>query len=64
MVLTNPLVVCFLQKPTGIGINLARNMEKSMDRAVIFDLYETLVTENHPEWHAEAPTPGERLGLS
>ena len=35
-----------------------------MDRAVIFDLYETLVTENHPEWHAEAPTPGERLGLS
>ena len=35
-----------------------------MGRAVIFDLYETLITENHPEWHAEAPTPGERLGLS
>ena len=39
-------------------------VEKSMDRAVIFDLYETLITENHPEWHAEAPSPGERLGLS
>ena len=39
-------------------------VERSMDRAVIFDLYETLITENHPEWHAEAPTPGERLGLS
>ena len=24
-------------------------MEKSMGRAVIFDLYETLITENHPE---------------
>ena len=34
-----------------------------MRRAVIFDLYETLITENHPEWHVEAPTPGERLGL-
>ena len=31
--------------------------------AVLFDLYETLVTENHPEWHAPAPTPGERLGI-
>ena len=39
-------------------------IDKSMDRAVIFDLYETLITENHPEWHAAAPTPGERLGLS
>ena len=39
-------------------------MEKSMGRAVIFDLYETLITENHPEWHVEAPTPGERLGLA
>ena len=39
-------------------------MQKSTKRAVIFDLYETLITENHPEWHAEAPTPGERLGLS
>lgn len=39
-------------------------MEKSVNRAVIFDLYETLITENHPEWHAEAPTPAERLGLS
>ena len=39
-------------------------MEKSMGRAVIFDLYETLVTENHPEWHVEAPAPGERLGLA
>ena len=34
-----------------------------MRRAVIFDLYETLITENHPEWHVEVPTPGERLGL-
>jgi len=32
-------------------------VERSMDRAVIFDLYETLITENHPEWHSEAPTP-------
>ena len=39
-------------------------MEKSMGRAVIFDLYETLITGNHPEWHVEAPTPGERLGLA
>ena len=39
-------------------------MEKSMGRAVIFDLYETLITENHPEWHVEALTPGERLGLA
>lgn len=35
-----------------------------MARAVLFDLYETLITENHPEWHASAPRPGERLGLS
>ena len=34
-----------------------------MDRAVIFDLYETLITENHPEWHSEPP-PYERLGLT
>ena len=34
-----------------------------MDRAVVFDLYETLITENHPEWYVEAPAPGERLGL-
>ena len=34
-----------------------------MSRAVIFDLYETLITENHPEWHAEIP-PYERLGLT
>lgn len=33
-----------------------------MDRAVIFDLYETLVTEYNPEFHAEA-LPHERLGL-
>ena len=33
-------------------------------KAVLFDLYETLVTENHPEWHAPAPTPGERLGIA
>ena len=39
-------------------------MEKSMGRAVVFDLYETLITENYPEWHVEAPTPGERLGLA
>ena len=36
----------------------------SIARAVVFDLYETLITENHPEWHAPAPRPGERLGLS
>ena len=35
-----------------------------MGRTVIFDLYETLVTENYPEWHVEALTPGERLGLA
>ena len=34
-----------------------------MNRAVIFDLYETLVTENHPEWHSEVP-PYERLGVT
>ena len=34
-----------------------------MNRAVIFDLYETLITENHPEWHSEVP-PYERLGLT
>ena len=34
-----------------------------MNRAVIFDLYETLITENHPEWHAERP-PHERWGLT
>ena len=34
-----------------------------MNRAVIFDLYETLITENHPEWHS-APRPYERLGLT
>ena len=34
-----------------------------MNRAVIFDLYETLITENHPEWHSEPP-PYERLGLT
>ena len=31
-----------------------------MSRAVIFDLYETLISENHPEWHSlqtEGPTP-------
>ena len=33
-------------------------------KAVLFDLYETLVTENHPEWHAPAPRPGERLGIA
>ena len=32
-------------------------------KAVLFDLYETLVTENHPEWHVPAPRPGERLGI-
>jgi len=31
-------------------------------RAVIFDLYETLITENHPEW-SETPTLAQRLGL-
>ena len=34
-----------------------------MNRAVIFDLYETLVTENHPEFRTDAP-PHERLGLT
>ncbi len=34
-----------------------------MNRAVIFDLYETLVTENHPEWHSEVP-PYKRLGVT
>ena len=33
-----------------------------MRKAVIFDLYETLITENHPEWHVEVPTAGKRLG--
>ena len=31
-------------------------------RAVIFDLYETLITENHPEWFGH-PSLAERLGL-
>ena len=39
-------------------------MEKSMGRAVIFDLYETLITENYPEWHVEVPASGKRLGLA
>ena len=30
--------------------------------AVIFDLYETLVTENHPEWFGN-PTLADRLGI-
>ena len=34
-----------------------------MNRAVIFDLYETLITENRPEFHADVP-PHERLGLT
>ena len=34
-----------------------------MNRAVIFDLYETLITENHPERHSEVP-PYKRLGLT
>ena len=34
-----------------------------MNRAVIFDLYETLITENHPEFHVDVP-PHERLGLT
>lgn len=48
----------------GVEVIDVETMDKSANRAVIFDLYETLITENHPEWHAEAPTPGERLGLS
>ena len=35
-----------------------------MCKAVIFDLFETLITENHPEWHVEVPAPGKRLGLA
>ena len=31
-------------------------------RAVIFDLYETLITENHPEWFGQ-PTLAARLGI-
>ena len=34
-----------------------------MNRAVIFDLYETLVTENHPEWYSGVP-PYERLRVT
>ena len=34
-----------------------------MNRAVIFDLYETLITENHPERHSAVP-PYKRLGLT
>ena len=35
-----------------------------MGRTVIFDLYETLVTENYPEWHVGALMPSGRLGLA
>lgn len=34
-----------------------------MSQAVIFDLFETLVTENYPEWHAEAASPAQALGI-
>ena len=38
-------------------------MEKPMGQAIIFDLYETLITENYLEWHIEALTSSEQLSL-
>lgn len=34
-----------------------------MRQAVIFDLYETLITENHPEWHNDSSSPAGVLGI-
>jgi HAD superfamily hydrolase (TIGR01509 family) len=34
-----------------------------MPKSVIFDLFETLVTENHAEWHAEKSSRARRLGI-
>lgn len=35
-----------------------------MRHSVIFDLYETLITENHPEWHACTASPAHALGIN
>ena len=40
------------------------NCRHPMSRAIIFDLYETLVTEFDPNWTPAAPSIAERIGVS